>query len=185
MDTTNYFPKFSPLIFLLLLLSLPSVSTAQKPAASPGAQPAAAKQNVDPPQQSNVQAPASSVKGPFILENDPTFESSPRAAATKNFVLNHTETSVTDFGAIGDGKTDNRTAFNKAILYAKANGRTLFVPAGNYFLSDAVDFHGVAIHGVDGLGGLGPVGSTLIGSPCHDVIASPEVSGHGRQKDGR
>src|SRR4051812_5421097 len=110
MDTTNYSPKFSLLIFLLLLLSLPSVSTAQKPAASPGAQPAAAKQNVEPPSQSNVQAPASSVKGPFILENDPTFESSPRAAATKNFVLNHTEISVTDFGAVGDGKADNRTA---------------------------------------------------------------------------
>ena len=116
--------------------------------------------------------------------NDPTAASALVAPATKGFVLNRSEISVTDFGAVGDGKTDNRRSFNNAILYAKANGKTLFVPAGNYFLSDAVDFRGVAIHGVEALGGLGPLGSTLIGSPCHDVFISPEGADTGTKQMG-
>jgi hypothetical protein len=184
MDMNSISPKDKLLVLLLALLSAPVICVAQNAAKPAGDPQAATKRDSDASPQSNVQAPASTVRGPLLLEADPTFESSPRAAATKNFVLSHTEISVTDFGAVGDGKTDNRTAFNNAILYAKANGKTLFVPAGNFYLSDAVDFHGVAIHGVDGLGGTGPVGSTLIGAPCHDVIASPEAAETGITKMG-
>jgi hypothetical protein len=175
MDLRNFSQKHNLFMGLLVLFSVPLVSTAQQ---------AATKHDVDPSAQSNVQGTGSTMTGPLILASDPTFASSPLAAATKNFVLSHSEVSVTDFGAVGDSATDNKAAFNNAILYAKANGKTLFVPAGNYLFSDAVDFHGVAIHGVDALGGLGPLGSTLISSPCHDVFASPEAADTGSKRMG-
>ncbi len=184
MALKRFSPPRRPLLVLFALLSTPSFSNAQKPPATTGVPSSATNHEVDHAPQANVQGTGNTMKGPLILESDPTYASSPLAAATKNFVLSHSEISVTDFGAVGDGKTDNRAAFNNAIVYAKANAKTLFVPAGNYLFSDAVDFHGVAIHGVDGLGGLGPLGSTLIGSPCHDVMASPESADTGVKKMG-
>ena len=41
--------------------------------------------------------------------------------------------SVKDFGAVGDGVTDDSTAFATAANYCIANGRTLLIPAGNTF----------------------------------------------------
>ncbi|MBP5093416.1 MAG: hypothetical protein J6332_05150 [Abditibacteriota bacterium] len=47
--------------------------------------------------------------------------------------------SVTDFGAAGDGKTDDRAAFLKALSAAEAQGGgTVFVPRGEYALSRPV-----------------------------------------------
>ncbi len=43
---------------------------------------------------------------------------------------------VVDFGAIGDGTTDDSAAFDAA--NAAANGRTVFVPAGTYRLNSSV-----------------------------------------------
>ncbi len=43
---------------------------------------------------------------------------------------------VTDYGAIGNGNTDNSAAFDAA--NAAANGRTVFVPAGNFRLASDV-----------------------------------------------
>ncbi|KIN63327.1 hypothetical protein Z946_2197 [Sulfitobacter noctilucicola] len=43
---------------------------------------------------------------------------------------------VTDYGAIGNGNTDNSAAFEAA--NAAANGRTVFVPAGNFRLANDV-----------------------------------------------
>lgn len=40
--------------------------------------------------------------------------------------------SVTDFGAVGDGVTDDTTELQNAINYASANGLTLLVPEGTY-----------------------------------------------------
>lgn len=40
--------------------------------------------------------------------------------------------SVKDFGAVGDGVTDDTAALQAAITYIKANGGTLLVPAGTY-----------------------------------------------------
>ena len=42
--------------------------------------------------------------------------------------------SVKDFGAIGDGKTDETAAFTKALKYSGEQRRTIFVPAGRYRL---------------------------------------------------
>ncbi len=125
------------------------------------------------------------MSGSLILSTNPDNTSPSLQAATKNFVMNHSEVSVTDFGAVGDWATDNRAAFNSAVLYAQANNKTLFVPAGNYLLSDAVDFRGVSIRGVPILGSNGAQGSTLISSACHDAIASPESADAGaKQLDG-
>ncbi|MGB0968820.1 MAG: glycosyl hydrolase family 28-related protein, partial [Halocynthiibacter sp.] len=45
---------------------------------------------------------------------------------------------VVDYGAIGDGTTDNMAAFEAAD--AAANGRKVIIPEGSYFLSDHVTF---------------------------------------------
>ncbi len=45
---------------------------------------------------------------------------------------------VRDFGALGDGVTDDLAAFEAA--NSTADGRTILVPAGSYFLSDSMEF---------------------------------------------
>ena len=45
---------------------------------------------------------------------------------------------VRDYGAIGDGTTDNTAAFEAA--NAAAAGRTVFVPAGNFYLDSDITF---------------------------------------------
>ena len=42
--------------------------------------------------------------------------------------------SVRDFGARGNGTTDDTAAFNDAISAAKASGKALFIPSGTYIL---------------------------------------------------
>lgn len=59
--------------------------------------------------------------------------------------------SVKDFGAVGDGTTNDYTAFQNAIDYCHTNFRTLYVPAGTYkinsTLTKASSFYGVNIVG--------------------------------------
>ena len=45
---------------------------------------------------------------------------------------------VTDYGAVGDGTTDNTTAFEAA--NSAADGRTVFIPAGTFLLNGNVTF---------------------------------------------
>lgn len=40
--------------------------------------------------------------------------------------------SVKDFGAVGDGLTNDTVAINNAIAYGIANGKTVFIPGGTY-----------------------------------------------------
>jgi hypothetical protein len=42
--------------------------------------------------------------------------------------------SVKDFGAVGDGVTDDRTAIQNALTYAVSNGKCLYIPSGVYSL---------------------------------------------------
>jgi hypothetical protein len=46
--------------------------------------------------------------------------------------------SVKDFGATGDGTTDDTTTMQAAIDYAIANGRDLFIPDGTYIVNQLV-----------------------------------------------
>ena len=45
--------------------------------------------------------------------------------------------SVKDFGAVGDGVTDDTLAIQTAVTYCIQNGKALFVPAGTYIIKDA------------------------------------------------
>lgn len=65
---------------------------------------------------------------------------------------------VRDFGAVGDGKTDDTLAIQSALAYiAVRNGGTLFFPEGDYQVGLKPDFKGLALPSsvtVEGLGGL-------------------------------
>ena len=43
--------------------------------------------------------------------------------------------SVRDFGAVGDGKTDDTAAFEKAMAMVAPKGGTVSVPVGNYLIN--------------------------------------------------
>jgi hypothetical protein len=80
------------------------------------------------------------------------------AAATLN---------LRDFGAVGDGATDDAPALQRALdALASAGGGTLFVPAGRYAISTPVgkDFAGaasvVSITGVESSAEVAPINST-------------------------
>lgn len=45
---------------------------------------------------------------------------------------------VKDFGAVGDGTTDDTAAFQRALQ--KAGGKTVLVPPGRYVITDILDF---------------------------------------------
>jgi len=113
--------------------------------------------------------------------------------------------SVKDFGAVGDGVTDDTAAFNLAIAYANAKGgtdranvvgTTIFIPQGRYpvgqlnpiAVSD-VQFSGlgqmggtVLLHSYDGatFRWLGPVGDTIVGGGLtnvrHEYLGTPGAS---------
>lgn len=76
--------------------------------------------------------------------------------------------SVTDFGAIGDGSTDCKTAFETAFneLFRNANSnykKVLVVPNGEYlFTSDLAIPSGVILHGETQLGAVLNIGSNNI-----------------------
>lgn len=57
--------------------------------------------------------------------------------------------SVNDFGAVGDGSTDNSTALQNAFNYAQQIGGTLIIPAGvyNYSTTLQISTGGVSIKG--------------------------------------
>jgi hypothetical protein len=55
---------------------------------------------------------------------------------------------VKDFGAKGDGSTDDTTAINNAVTDAKATGKTVLFPAGTYFHAGTLTFNGVKVTGV-------------------------------------
>jgi hypothetical protein len=46
---------------------------------------------------------------------------------------------VTQFGAKGDGQTDDTAAFKSAISHAFAAGRNVYIPAGRYLITDTLE----------------------------------------------
>ena len=102
--------------------------------------------------------------------------------------------SVKDFGAVGDGVTDDTAAFNLAIAYANAKGgtdrtnvigTTIFIPQGRYpigqldpIIVSQVQFKGgghlagtVLLHSFNGptFRWTGPIGDTIVGGGLSDV----------------
>lgn len=74
--------------------------------------------------------------------------------------------SVKDFGAVGDGITDDSAAFNAAISALSTRGGSVYVPTGNYkVLNLNIDVKTLDVHGNRiGFFGDGPALSVLIGS---------------------
>jgi hypothetical protein len=58
--------------------------------------------------------------------------------------------SIADFGAIGDGKTDNHDALQTALDTAHSQGKALQIPAGTFAYSGVLHDTGVSIEGRPG-----------------------------------
>jgi hypothetical protein len=63
-----------------------------------------------------------------------TGRSAPAYAGSRN------SPNIYDFGAVGDGNTDDSAAFSKALQYAAANGAMVIVPAGAYGIGNTISF---------------------------------------------
>jgi len=75
--------------------------------------------------------------------------------------------SVKDFGAVGNGTTDDTTAIQAAITYAAdtRSGATVFLPAGQYLITDVIRLYGgVTLQG-DTSGDIYGLHENVAGSP--------------------
>lgn len=55
---------------------------------------------------------------------------------------------ILDYGAVGDGVTDNLSVFNSAITAASLSGKAIYIPAGAYSLSNTITLsQGITIYG--------------------------------------
>ncbi|WP_455539184.1 glycosyl hydrolase family 28-related protein [Terrisporobacter sp.] len=55
---------------------------------------------------------------------------------------------VKDFGALGDGKTNDTSAFQKAITYCTSNNESLYIPSGKYYINKPLkNFNFISIYG--------------------------------------
>lgn len=73
--------------------------------------------------------------------------------------------SVKDFGAVGDGTTNDATAIQAAFTYASANNRSVFFPKGTYVLGSAITASNLNFYGEKGtvlLKGIGTIGVSAI-----------------------
>jgi len=90
----------------------------------------------------------------------------PRLTNTSEADLSLTSVDVRQHGAVGDGRTDDRAAFQRAIDAAAASGRVVNVPAGVYRIESSVSF--ASTSGVTQFARYGlriPAGVSLIGQP--------------------
>lgn len=55
--------------------------------------------------------------------------------------------SITDFGAVGDGRTDNRAAIQAAVDHARLNDKDVFVPDGTFQHRGTVNLRDVLVFG--------------------------------------
>ena len=55
--------------------------------------------------------------------------------------------SILQYGAVGNGTTDNTAAIQDALNYAAANGDAVYIPAGTYDYSGTIADNGVTIYG--------------------------------------
>ena len=90
--------------------------------------------------------------------------------------------SVKDFGAVGDGVTDDGPAFNLALQAAHTLGKIVYVPAGEYLIDTTLVFDvGNKIHGEgrgDAIGDTEVKGSKLFGS-ANPMVKFVNVSSAG------
>ncbi len=56
---------------------------------------------------------------------------------------------VRDYGAVGNGTTDDSSAFKKAIKAAETDGLPVYVPAGKYLITKTLTLNSVTLYGYD------------------------------------
>ncbi|MFC7334017.1 glycosyl hydrolase family 28-related protein [Rhodocista pekingensis] len=71
-----------------------------------------------------------------------------------------TQVSITDFGARGDGRSDNKVAIQKALDHAKATGQTVYVPEGTFLHKGMLHADGVDLVGAGARSVLKAVGAS-------------------------
>ncbi|ACI99952.1 glycosyl hydrolase family 28-related protein [Rhodospirillum centenum] len=71
-----------------------------------------------------------------------------------------TQVSITDFGARGDGRTDNKVAIQKALDHAKTTGKTVYVPEGTFLHKGMLHADGVDLVGAGAKSVLKAVGAS-------------------------
>jgi hypothetical protein len=118
----------------------------------------------------------------------------PGAEARDNAASSTAVLSVRNFGAVGDGRSDDYAAFQKALDAAAAQGRTLHVPAGTYALHGASPpRRGLAVPAGTRIEGDGPQESRLVvtGRGLFDSVlwirnaGNVSISGIGLRGNGR
>ena len=74
---------------------------------------------------------------------------------------------IKDFGAVGDGKTDDTTAFKSAMAFvASRNGGTLQIPEGDFLISSPVALpSGLIVKGISAITTLAPTNNQIRQSP--------------------
>jgi hypothetical protein len=80
-------------------------------------------------------------------------------------------TSITSFGAVGDGKTNNATAIQNAFNSAATNKCTAMIPAGTFAYSGNITVNGIAVQGLSG--------ATSILKPTNSANAAVILTGSG------
>lgn len=75
--------------------------------------------------------------------------------------------SIKDFGAVGDGTTDDTIAFKSAIAFiASRNGGTLMIPEGDFLVTSPVALvSGINIQGVSSIATTAPTNNVVARSP--------------------
>ena len=68
--------------------------------------------------------------------------------------------SITSFGAVGDGKKDNRTAIQNTFNYATTHHCIAFIPAGSFAYSGNITATGIAVQGTGAASILMPLSLT-------------------------
>ncbi len=81
---------------------------------------------------------------------------------------------IRDFGAVGDGTTDDTIAFKSAIAFiASRNGGTLLIPEGDFVVTSPVALvSGINIQGVSGLQTGAPTNNVVKRSPSRIKLAA-------------
>lgn len=69
--------------------------------------------------------------------------------------------SVKDFGAVGDGATDDYTAITNCIAYCNSVNKTVYFPSGNYYITQGLVFSTTAGIDCDSLAGITAANDTI------------------------
>jgi Pectate lyase superfamily protein len=112
---------------------------------------------------------------------DPT---DPTDAVNKRYIDGIAELSVTQYGAVADGTTDDTNAFNAALIAASSIGSRVKVPAGVYLINGTISVpRGTTLRGESGprtgsfkTGLTNPISSVLKTTGTSGVLTLDELS---------